>query len=209
MLSTFARASENGARHVLALSSLPDEKDKRSALEAVINTVGKLWTAGVGIDWSFFHENEKRRRLPLPTYPFERQRYWVEFAPEKIIANPTSVEQMDVAKWFYVPAWTRTPAPEINSLDDVPEWAKTILLFKDALGLGAELASELRAWGRNVVEVVPGSGYANDGQNYAIDPLNWGNYLKLISGIEGRRLNAGLYRAWLDLYPRVYKTRFS
>src|SRR5262249_38747109 len=36
------------------------------------------WMAGVEIDWGKYYEGEKRKRVALPTYPFERQRYWIE-----------------------------------------------------------------------------------------------------------------------------------
>ena len=35
------------------------------------------------VDWAGFHARERRRRVPLPTYPFERQRYWVEPARQR------------------------------------------------------------------------------------------------------------------------------
>ena len=44
---------------------------------ALTQTVGKLWCEGIAIDWHKYYEAEDRRRVPLPTYPFERQRYWV------------------------------------------------------------------------------------------------------------------------------------
>jgi acyl carrier protein len=44
----------------------------------ILNTLGQIWMAGVQIDWSGFYKYESRRRLPLPTYPFERQRYSTE-----------------------------------------------------------------------------------------------------------------------------------
>ncbi|HEY2738991.1 MAG TPA: acyltransferase domain-containing protein, partial [Thermoanaerobaculia bacterium] len=37
----------------------------------------RLWLAGCRIDWAGFHDGERRRRVPLPTYPFERKRYWI------------------------------------------------------------------------------------------------------------------------------------
>jgi len=40
-------------------------------------TAAQLYTAGVDLDWESFHAPHPRRRLPLPTYPFQRQRYWV------------------------------------------------------------------------------------------------------------------------------------
>lgn len=41
-------------------------------------TLGKLWLAGVSINWAQMYTHEHRHRIPLPTYPFERQRYWIE-----------------------------------------------------------------------------------------------------------------------------------
>jgi amino acid adenylation domain-containing protein len=44
----------------------------------VLGALGQLWLKGVAIDWAALHGAERRLRLPLPTYPFERQRYWIE-----------------------------------------------------------------------------------------------------------------------------------
>jgi acyl transferase domain-containing protein len=54
------------------------------AEEAILKALGQLWQAGIESDWSSFYENEKRRRLKLPTYPFERERCWVDPVPRKI-----------------------------------------------------------------------------------------------------------------------------
>ena len=40
--------------------------------------MGQLWLAGVEIDWRALHGELPRRRVALPTYPFERKRHWVE-----------------------------------------------------------------------------------------------------------------------------------
>ncbi len=58
-----------------AIASLPNDADDVSS---VLTAFGKLWQAGVAIDWHRFHALSPRRRIGLPTYPFERQRYWIE-----------------------------------------------------------------------------------------------------------------------------------
>lgn len=40
--------------------------------------LAQRWLRGEAVDWSPLHAEKKRRRLPLPTYPFERKRFWVE-----------------------------------------------------------------------------------------------------------------------------------
>lgn len=44
----------------------------------IMKAFGQIWQAGAVIDWPSFYRNEKRQRVALPTYPFERQRYWIE-----------------------------------------------------------------------------------------------------------------------------------
>ncbi len=50
---------------------VPDER-------FLLETLGRLWAEGVEVDWAAFGGDERRHRVPLPTYPFERERYWVE-----------------------------------------------------------------------------------------------------------------------------------
>ncbi|MEH1791679.1 beta-ketoacyl synthase N-terminal-like domain-containing protein [Nostoc sp.] len=65
------------------LSSLRYAYERQSDVAFILNTLGQLWLEGIKIDWSGFHTHERRYRLPLPTYPFERQRYWIE--PQKLL----------------------------------------------------------------------------------------------------------------------------
>jgi polyketide synthase PksN len=40
-----------------------------------------LWTSGARVDWQALHAGTKRRRVHLPTYPFAKQRHWIDVAP--------------------------------------------------------------------------------------------------------------------------------
>jgi len=60
------------------LTSLPHVQEQKFDVNFLLETLGKLWLFGVNIDWSGFYTHEQRHRLPLPTYPFERKRYWIE-----------------------------------------------------------------------------------------------------------------------------------
>src|ERR1700704_2917882 len=70
-----AQHPARGPEHVV-LSSLPDLKnDVQDDQEFILGTAAQLWLEGVRIDWKTFHDGAPRRRIPLPTYPFERQHY--------------------------------------------------------------------------------------------------------------------------------------
>jgi pyochelin synthetase len=44
----------------------------------VLDAIGRLWLQGVDIDWMALHHGRQPRRVPLPSYAFERKRYWLE-----------------------------------------------------------------------------------------------------------------------------------
>ena len=44
----------------------------------MLSALGGLWLAGAEVDWARFTATERRRRVPLPTYPFERQQCWLD-----------------------------------------------------------------------------------------------------------------------------------
>ncbi|MEH1959442.1 MAG: SDR family oxidoreductase [Nostoc sp.] len=62
----------------VVLPSLRYSYEQQSDLAFLLNTLGQLWLSGVQINWSAFYAHERRHRIPLPTYPFERQRYWID-----------------------------------------------------------------------------------------------------------------------------------
>ena len=68
--------SESGNQAVLSSIRHPNEQE--SDVGFILNTLGRLWLTGVEVDWSGFYKKEKRHRVRLPAYPFERRRYWVE-----------------------------------------------------------------------------------------------------------------------------------
>ncbi len=74
-----------------ALPTLHHPKDQQSDVAFLLKTLGQLWLAGLEIDWGGFYAGECRQRVPLPTYPFERKRYWIEPArKEEHPVVPTS-----------------------------------------------------------------------------------------------------------------------
>ncbi|HEX6292480.1 MAG TPA: amino acid adenylation domain-containing protein [Herpetosiphonaceae bacterium] len=75
-LTTLAKAQATSDRIVLASMRHPNDQQPDDAF--LLSTLGQLWLAGVTVDWAGYSAHERRRRLPLPTYPFERQRYWID-----------------------------------------------------------------------------------------------------------------------------------
>ena len=58
--------------------SLRSPYDRREDQAVLLQGLARLWLAGVTVDWRAFFGNERRQRVLLPTYPFERQRCWID-----------------------------------------------------------------------------------------------------------------------------------
>jgi acyl transferase domain-containing protein len=57
---------------------LPSLRKEHSDWEQLLKSFGELYVHGVDVDWSGFDQDYSRRRMSLPTYPFERRRCWIE-----------------------------------------------------------------------------------------------------------------------------------
>ncbi len=101
--------SGRGSADRVALASLPHSSDAQPDRAFILNTLGNLWLAGIEPDWAGVHRHERRRRVPLPTYPFERQRYWVTPQNSVRFEVPKLREAFDSADQMTFFTETNTP----------------------------------------------------------------------------------------------------
>ena len=145
-LSTFASEVAKG---VPCLRSLPGSLERRTDTEVMLHTLGQLWTSGAAVDWNGFHRHERRARVSLPTYPFERRSYWVGPRPGER-AEPPKHESRDTSGWYRRPVWR-----EIDRLSATTESlaGRRILVFDEESGVGAAVIDRLRAAGGRPIVV--------------------------------------------------------
>jgi amino acid adenylation domain-containing protein len=80
-LATMARQQARDLKKQVVISSLSSSGENNAELSALLQAVGQLWQTGVPVDWRQYYAHESRDRLSLPTYPFERKRYWIDPRP--------------------------------------------------------------------------------------------------------------------------------
>jgi phthiocerol/phenolphthiocerol synthesis type-I polyketide synthase E len=159
-LATLARQHPDGGRSVV-LTSLRHPKEHREDLPFLLRTLGQLWLNGVQPDWRGFYAGERRGRVSLPTYPFERRRHWVERAAGKAFpgASPEadSGKRPDIADWFYLPYWKPAlpPVPSPEAVERGGRW----LVFCDEAGMGERAIAQLTGAGRSVVVARAGGAF--------------------------------------------------
>ncbi|MBS1974499.1 MAG: acyltransferase domain-containing protein, partial [Bacteroidetes bacterium] len=83
---------QQGKKNTVAISSL-DPTDGQSEYYSVLKAVGQLWLNGLEIDWEGFYAGEKRKKMQLPAYAFEKTRLWLDppSAAEHTLQNNNQV----------------------------------------------------------------------------------------------------------------------
>ena len=184
-LATLAR--QHSSKDARVFTSLPHPQEKSSDAAFLMKTLGQLWMCGQPIDWLALHSAEMVNRIPLPTYPFERERFWIEAggdsSPATSGATSASAARDGVDGWFQRRAWSRA------ALQTTPRSAATRwMLFLDQVGLGKEIVRQLKTAGHKVIAVMPGKSYAQLGSDeYAIRPGVRDDYDALFADLENRR----------------------
>ena len=136
--------------HVLQSSyRLPASWSDKGECHLLLSALGKLYAHGADIDWeNFYHDGSKPRRIPLPTYPFERKRYWVA---KTDISVATESDTDSAENGFHEVLWQEKGDPKIAA--NLSEQPGTWLIFADKGGIGLLLAEKLRSHGNECVLV--------------------------------------------------------
>jgi acyl transferase domain-containing protein len=188
-LTTLARRHPEEVPGRVVLSSVRHPQHQASDVAFILTTLGQLWLAGIPVEWSGFYAGQRRRRIPLPTYPFERQRYWVEPQKQENYASihPRLLrKEPDIANWFYVPSWKRSVTPEFLNHRELPNQQSCWLVFSDTSGLGSELIERLERGGQDVIQVTGGAQFAMLGEClYEINPREPEHYHALLKELRG------------------------
>lgn len=96
---------------------LPSLREGRSDWQQMLESLGALYVAGMKIDWAGFEQGYQRHKVVIPTYPFQRQRYWLD-APKPKRHSQTLRPLID--KMIQSPAIKETLFETALSLDTVP-----------------------------------------------------------------------------------------
>ena len=195
-LCTLARQCGVETRGGSVVDTLPDARAAGNELFTLNKVVARSWLSGAAVDGSLLYAGEQRRRVPLPGYAFERQRYWRDFeGMQQGRPQSNSEKRKSVADWLYTPSWRRTERFGTVAGDQT---AREVLVFCDALGLGSRVAAALRAAGDQVSTVEIGDGFAaREGDSFAINPALDEDYDKLLAALSAAgRLPTHVVHGW-------------
>lgn len=174
-------ARQSSGRPAAVSPTLRHPQEEASDVAFALAALGRAWEIGVQLDAVALFGDD-RRRVALPTYPFERQRYWVEPDPLEERQSATSTvprKRTNVDDWFATPSWRRAVATVDSSVDQT----LPIVLVDDGDRLAAALAARL-ASKRRVLRVALGEGFARRGTDrYTVHPTRPDDWTQLVDAL--------------------------
>ncbi|MBB5873482.1 acyl transferase domain-containing protein [Allocatelliglobosispora scoriae] len=196
-------------RWPMILSTLPAASDSRPDDAVVTDCLARLWLLGVEPDWLTYHDRHDGAqvgdpaalpgRIPLPTYPFQRQKFWIEgtrasksatagHSVAAVEGDGPSLATLDAIEglaklpedqWHYLPVWRQTAAPAPAAAQP----ASWLVYTRD--GVADEVVTALaKVTTANIRLVRPGEGYATGPDGYTILPGSVDDTLALLRDLR-------------------------
>ncbi|HEX4022864.1 MAG TPA: SDR family NAD(P)-dependent oxidoreductase [Acidobacteriaceae bacterium] len=194
-----ALAKKHAPQRTRIFSSMRRQEEAVSDAVYLKSVMGQLWIAGVSVDWSSLHIGADVRRIPLPTYPFERQRFWIEAdsaaaqhhsesraaLPDLSSGATILRESENIDAWFFGRTWNKTLHPSAS-----PSGPLCWLIFMDSVGLGAQMSLQLRGAEHQVIQVVPGATFKRvNSHTYMIRTGMRADYDALLVDLDKRNIH--------------------
>jgi len=77
-LATLLSQYGTAGKKIRLSSTVRHPKKKLNDISVFLKALAHAWVSGVDIDWGNYYQDEKRFRVPLPAYPFDRKRHWID-----------------------------------------------------------------------------------------------------------------------------------
>jgi len=191
-LSTFVRQYLDTHPGHPVVNILRHPKENISDIKYLLGKLGQLWLYGKAINWVEFNGKEKRTRVPLPTYSFDRHHYPIDINSFKPGSREVSKESLnrkepDMVNWFYTPLWEKSilACKKPMKMEQSYNW---LVFIHDDGSLEAMLVKRLEEEGQNISIVKMGTGFQKTGEyRFAINPQYKEDYESLFSELQ--RLN--------------------
>jgi acyl transferase domain-containing protein len=203
-------------RWPLILSALPAGADSRPDDAVLADCLARMWLLGVRLDWAAYHgrpalpgavdpadlpDPALPGRVPLPTYPFQRQRYWIEplaraagtGAAGAALAGParpgpasfeaiSDLPKLPEELWLHLPVWRQTAWPAAAA-SQPGQW---LVFTMDGVAddVVARLGAVLAPAGCPPHLVRPGAGYAQTADGHTVRPGNFDDLRSLLRDLR-------------------------
>ncbi|HAT1660692.1 amino acid adenylation domain-containing protein [Legionella pneumophila] len=184
--SLYGFVKEISHKKANALFTLPGYQKNTSDRFQLLTACGELWAKGVNIRLEPLVDTDNRRLIPLPTYPFQRQRYWVEPDKKTIAVNEICS--------FYKPVWSHEKIALV-----IPAHLKNFdyVIFKDKSGIGQNIINILKNHDIEPIIIEPSQEFRRLSKTHInINPGEKSDYNQLVSVLKNTLRNPIIFHCF-------------
>lgn len=172
----------------IGVTWLPSLHPRMDDWQQMLDSLAILYTMGVPIDWTGVQHNYPRQRIPLPSYPFQRESHWIdlpsepEYTPQPSTRQVAAFQIADPSPAYEI-TWEKIPATPAHT---APVAAEKWLIFADSCGVGTKLADALRQHGKTCTLIYAGDEYrVQDEYTRYINPSNRADMQQVVVDAAG------------------------
>lgn len=156
--------------------------------------LGTLWSGGAAVDWTTLNHGREGRRVPLPGYPFQRERHWLDDRHRlgRPVPAPAPAPETSEAGGLFIEGVAVVPNPAPVRRAEIE--GSGFVLF-DAGSELAAIAAGLRRHGGRVVGVRPGERFNRAGDWFIVRPDAAEDFARLAAALAeaGIAINAAIH----------------
>jgi acyl transferase domain-containing protein/acyl carrier protein len=184
-LTSLLKQRQHDQLKITAINIIRHPKESKEDQKYLIERIGQLWERGIQLDWSIWYEKEKRRKVSLPTYSFEPQRYIAEVdpfengIPSEFTQSITTGENK-LKDWIYYTSWKSVVRNDFPAQTN----KRRYLLFSPDKEFFQQIKTKLTVGDDEVTVVFAGETYQQlDDDTFVIDPAQAEHYKQLFMAL--------------------------
>ncbi len=185
---------------------LPSLKKDAKGWHPLLHSLSHLYVKGADVQWrNFFHKHEYRQIISLPTYPFQRKRYWIGEQISKSNKRPANDEIDDVpcvqdpGTLYYKIKWQQKEREQTSPPSEKKDTG-FYLIFADGQGFAEQVAASLEDRSEKLFFIYSGKKFASiHSSSYQVNPADVSCFSEMITAIthETKNLSCrGILHCW-------------
>ncbi len=188
-LSNFCKNTNETFENSASVSLVRHPKEQKDDNLFLTNSLGKIWSLGVDIDWKEYYEGEIRNKVSLPTYSFDNYKLDFYVDPFEKLSQDTllSTSKRPISQWFYTPNWKKG---QLFSKKEAYETNQDYLIFSEGNELVTSIKDELENEGARIIEIRKGAEYDEINESfYEMNPDKEQDFIQLFERLESKGYN--------------------
>jgi iturin family lipopeptide synthetase A len=187
---------KSNSKVIVAVSAMRHPRNTVNDNAFLSANLGTLWTHGAKINWERVYSGQQRARIPLPGYPFERDRFplqqelveTLKRLAKGVLPAADKSPNTEAVDWFYIPKWT--PSITMGHVTGKSAGLEgTVVVFGNKGPMIGNLLARLGDDGAHCILVEAGNAFSTmSSDHYVIDAGEPDDYSAVIDHvIDGRQ----------------------